>query len=243
MDGAMHWFFIALVAVAVGPVIYWLSRWAPHHIERQESEWISDITGSKPAITFPPPAPLWRRSYWAQAVSAPLFWVSTLGAVAVVLLFYHQFAGRPFFLGLAVFGLAVLCLAITDAYSQLLPDNMTLSLMWIGLLAQRLPSTKTVGIEAAVIGAAAGYLLLWLVARLFSMFRKQEGLGYGDMKLMAAAGAWLGPLALPGAIVIGSAMAVLFQGARMALGKSSKSDLFAFGPWLAAGILIAAIAI
>lgn len=239
----MVWFYLVLTGIISGPVIYWASQWTPHSIESQESAWIAELTGVKTTPTYQPPPAIWRGAFWQQAFDSKLFWVSIISAIAVALTFGHQFAGKPFMIGIVCFGLVVLCLAITDAYSQLLPDSMTLSLMWAGMLAQLSPATATVGIEASVIGAAIGYVLLWMIARLFSILRKQDGLGYGDMKLMAAAGAWIGPLALPGAIVLGSAMAVLFQGARMALGKAKKTDLFAFGPWLAAGILIAAIVI
>lgn len=237
----MIWFYLVLTGVLASPIIYWLSQWTPHHIEVQEASWVSQLTGKTIKTTYSAPPPLWRVAFWQQAIRSTLFWISVFGAIAVTVVFGHQFAKTTMLAGLICFGLVILCLAVTDAHSQLLPDSMTLTLMWAGMLAQLSPATQTVGIDAAVVGAATGYLLLWTVARLFAMLRKQEGLGYGDMKLMAAAGAWLGPLALPGAIVIGSALAVLFHGLRIAIGKSKKDDLFAFGPWLATGILLAAI--
>lgn len=229
-----------LVGLACGPLIFWLLRWAPAHIERQESLWLEQFVNVKRDPVFTMPASLFSRAFWKESTVTPLFWVTTIGAPVVALVFGWRFEGAVFLPFMVFFGLAMFCMAVTDHYSQYLPDVMTLTMMWAGLLAQLLPYSRTVGIEASVIGAAAGYLILWVIAKLFMLIRKKDGLGHGDMKLMAATGAWLGPFALPGVILIGSVLALLHQGYKLLRHKSGVHDLFAFGPWLAAGTIITA---
>jgi leader peptidase (prepilin peptidase)/N-methyltransferase len=128
-------------------------------------------------------------------------------------------------------------LAVIDIDTQLLPDSMTLPLLWLGLLlpillpsAERLP----VDLRTAVIGAAAGYLSLWSVYQLFKLLTGKEGMGFGDFKLLAALGAWLGwQMLLP--LVIGAAgVGALVGIAAVVLGKRGKGVPMAFGPYLAA---------
>lgn len=236
----MAWVGLIAFGFVCSPLIYWLAHWTPYRIELEEHAWISQYT-DKPATRPRAPSAPWNKNFWIDAKVQPLFWTTVAGTQVILALLAYKFSGSSMLPGLALFGLFVLCLAIADAHSQFLPDSMTLSLMWLGLLAQLPQATRTVGPEAAIIGAAFGYGILWMLAKLFRILRKQDGLGHGDMKLMAAAGAWLGPLALPGAILIGSALALVFHGGRMLVGKSKKDDLFAFGPWLAVGVLAAMI--
>ena len=128
-------------------------------------------------------------------------------------------------------------LAVIDIDTQLLPDGMTLPLLWIGLLlpillpaGDRLP----VDLRTAVIGAAAGYLSLWSIYHLFKLLTGKEGMGYGDFKLLAALGAWLGwQMLLP--IIIGAAGVGAIVGiTSIVLGKRGKGVPMAFGPYLAA---------
>ena len=128
-------------------------------------------------------------------------------------------------------------LAVIDMDTQLLPDGMTLPLLWIGLLlplllpaGDRLP----VDLQTAVIGAAVGYLSLWSVYHLFKLLTGKEGMGYGDFKLLAALGAWLGyKMLLP--IIIGAAgVGALVGITSILLGKRGQGVPMAFGPYLAA---------
>jgi leader peptidase (prepilin peptidase)/N-methyltransferase len=133
----------------------------------------------------------------------------------------------------------LVALAFIDIDTQLLPDNLTLPLLWLGLLAALLlPQTADarlpVDLRSAVIGAVAGYLSLWSVYHLFRLLTGKEGMGYGDFKLLAALGAWLGwKMLLP--IVIGAAGvgAVLGIGAIL-LRRREAGIPMAFGPYLAA---------
>ncbi|UUM21731.1 A24 family peptidase [Mycoavidus sp. SF9855] len=139
---------------------------------------------------------------------------------------------------LAAFGLAttLLALAFIDMDTHLLPDTLTLPLIWAGLLVN-LDASFT-SLHSAVIGAAAGYLTLWLVYWGFRLLRGKEGIGYGDFKLLAALGAWLGWLALPQIVLLASATGALFGLTAMACGHLKKGQPLPFGPFLVAAGMI-----
>ncbi len=115
-------------------------------------------------------------------------------------------------------------LFVIDMKTQILPDVLTLSLMWIGLIYQMYFGD----LQEGVIGAMVGYLSLWLVYWLFKIIRKKEGMGYGDFKLLAALGAWVGWMALPKLLLIASVLSLLF----FAISQVKKDQAFAFGPFL-----------
>jgi leader peptidase (prepilin peptidase)/N-methyltransferase len=130
----------------------------------------------------------------------------------------------------------LLALTFIDFDTQLLPDDLTLPLLWGGLLA------NTFGLFAplreAVIGAIAGYLALWSIYWLFKLIRGKEGMGYGDFKLLAALGAWLGWKVLP-LIILGSSVVGAAIGITLVVMKGRDHNVpLAFGPYLAiAGML------
>jgi leader peptidase (prepilin peptidase)/N-methyltransferase len=133
----------------------------------------------------------------------------------------------------------LVALAFIDIDTQLLPDNMTLPLLWMGLLFALLVSPDPgarlpVDLRSAVIGAIAGYLSLWSVFHLFKLLTGKEGMGYGDFKLLAALGAWLGwQMLLP--IVIGAAGVGAVVGiAAIVFRRRDAAIPMAFGPYLAA---------
>ena len=131
----------------------------------------------------------------------------------------------------ATFSFAVLTLALIDARIYLLPDLMTLPLLWLGLLVNTLDFF--VAIADAVLGAVAGYLSLWVIYWLFKLLRDKEGLGYGDFKLTAAIGAWLGWQALP-SVVLGAALTALCTATVLVLaGRMKVEQPMPFGPFLA----------
>ncbi|MBB3232217.1 prepilin peptidase [Halomonas stenophila] len=135
--------------------------------------------------------------------------------------------------GLFILGacLALLAMAIIDMRTQLLPDILTLPLLWAGLLYQLVFQPPV--LAAAVIGAMAGYLALWSFYWLFKLVTGKEGMGYGDFKLLAALGAWLGwqflPLVLILAAGAGALVGVLAQ---LTLPRLRGAPM-PFGPWLA----------
>jgi leader peptidase (prepilin peptidase)/N-methyltransferase len=133
-------------------------------------------------------------------------------------------------------GSTLLALGFIDARTGLLPDAITLPLLWTGLLVN-LGSVFTTP-ESAILGAAAGYLALWLVYWIFKLVSGREGIGYGDFKLFAALGAWLGWQALP-AILLVAAMAGAVTGlTAMMLGWIKREEPLPFGPFLAAAALL-----
>ena len=126
-----------------------------------------------------------------------------------------------------------------DADTQLLPDDLTLSLMWLGLLVN-INGTFT-SLSSAVIGAAAGYLALWSIYWVFKLITGKEGMGYGDFKLLAALGAWMGWSMLPVIILLSSIVGAVVGLAMIGLAKLGKDTPLPFGPYLAGAGLIALV--
>jgi len=133
----------------------------------------------------------------------------------------------------------LLALTFIDADTQLLPDNLTLPLLWGGLLFNLL--TGTVPLADAVIGAVAGYLCLWLLFHGFKLATGKEGMGYGDFKLLAALGAWLGWTLLPLVILLSSLVGAAVGVVLILLAKHGRGQPLPFGPYLAAAGWIALI--
>ncbi|GAA6120238.1 A24 family peptidase [Acidovorax sp. FG27] len=139
------------------------------------------------------------------------------------------------------FSAALVALAFIDWDTTLLPDDITLPLLWAGLLAAVLRWTE-VPVQSAVIGAAAGYLALWSVYWAFKLATGKEGMGYGDFKLFAALGAWFGWEALVPVILMASVIGALV-GIGMKFASSLREGLYVpFGPFLAGAGLTAMIA-
>lgn len=132
---------------------------------------------------------------------------------------------------------ALLALTFIDFDTQLLPDSLTLPLLWLGLLFN-LGQTFT-SLHGAVIGAIAGYLLLWSVYWLFKLITGKEGMGYGDFKLLAALGAWLGWTLLPLIILLSSLVGAAVGLLLIVLARHGRNVPIPFGPYLAGGGLIA----
>jgi len=133
----------------------------------------------------------------------------------------------------------LIALAFIDVDHQLLPDGLTLPLLWLGLLlslgagpagAASLP----VDVRSSLIGAIAGYVSLWSVYHLFRLLTGKEGMGYGDFKLLAALGAWLGWQMLLPIILVAAAVGAVVGIALLSLRGQSRATPIAFGPFLAA---------
>lgn len=140
-------------------------------------------------------------------------------------------------LGALLFIAAMIALTFIDFDTQLLPDDITLPLVWAGLLIN-LNGTFTT-LPNAVIGAAAGYLILWLVYWAFKLATGKEGMGYGDFKLLAAIGAWFGWQMLPVTILLSSFVGALVGIALIVLARHGRNVPIPFGPYLAAAGVIA----
>lgn len=136
---------------------------------------------------------------------------------------------------LAAFGLcaALLAMSAIDIDTHLLPDSMTLPLLWAGLIVNF--DGLFTSLHDAVLGAIFGYLVLWVVHWLFKLIRGVDGMGYGDFKLLAALGAWLGWAALPQIVLIAAVTGAVVGLAATWRGRMRFEEPLPFGPFLAAG--------
>jgi len=132
---------------------------------------------------------------------------------------------------------ALIALTFIDFDTQLLPDSITLPLLWLGLLLNL--NGAFTSLPNALIGAVAGYLILWSVYWAFKLTTGKEGMGYGDFKLLAALGAWLGWTMLPLIILLSSLVGAVVGVALIIFAKHGRNIPIPFGPYLAGGGLIA----
>ena len=140
-------------------------------------------------------------------------------------------------LGAALFASAMIALAFIDLDTFYLPDSITLPLLWAGLLFN--VGGVFTDLKSAVIGAAAGYLALWAVYWAFKFATGKEGMGYGDFKLLAAIGAWLGWKMLPLTILASSLVGAVVGIGLIVFARHAREKPIPFGPYLAAAGLIA----
>ena len=139
--------------------------------------------------------------------------------------------------GALIFAWSLIALTAIDIDTQLLPDDITLPLLWLGLLVNL--NTGFTPLSSAVVGAVAGYLSLWSVYWLFKLITGKEGMGYGDFKLLAALGAWLGWKMLPIVILLSSLVGAIVGITLIVFTRHGRSTPIPFGPYLAAAGLIA----
>ncbi|BFM06245.1 prepilin peptidase [Halioxenophilus aromaticivorans] len=137
----------------------------------------------------------------------------------------------PQLLALLFFTWCLISLTMIDIDHQLLPDSITLPLLWAGLLINS--QGLLTDLHSAVFGAAAGYLILWSVYWAFKLLTGKEGMGFGDFKLLAALGAWFGWQLLPLTIILSSLVGAVLGVAMLALQGKEKSTPIPFGPYLA----------
>lgn len=152
------------------------------------------------------------------------------------------YAAWHFGFGLAAFAAmlflwCMIALSFIDFDTQLLPDSITLPLLWAGLLLNL--GGTFIDLGSAVIGAAAGYLALWSVYWGFKIATGKEGMGFGDFKLLAAVGAWLGWQMLPLVVLASSFVGAVFGISLMLIAKHGRNVPIPFGPYLAAAGVIA----
>jgi leader peptidase (prepilin peptidase)/N-methyltransferase len=154
-------------------------------------------------------------------------------AVLAILTFGATAAGA----GALVLSFFLVALAMIDLDTQLLPDDLTLPLLWLGL-AFNLGGTF-VPIGEAVTGAMAGYGILWAVFWLFKLVTGKEGMGYGDFKLLAALGAWFGWKAIPAIVLLASGVGAVVGIALIVFMRHRREVPIPFGPYLAGAGLLA----
>ncbi|ENX3947357.1 A24 family peptidase [Photobacterium damselae] len=130
------------------------------------------------------------------------------------------------------FTFALIALTFIDIDKMLLPDQITLPLLWAGIFLALL-GISPVSLQDSVIGAIAGYLCLWSVFWVFKLLTKKDGMGYGDFKLLAALGAWLGWQMLPVVVLLSSLAGAICGIILLKVQKSDHQTPFSFGPYLA----------
>lgn len=156
------------------------------------------------------------------------------GLTAIVtLLAFDRFGLSPEFLFALIFLLILLVLCFIDVEHQWLPDTLTLPLLWIGLALSVFPIY--VSSEVSILGAVFGYLTLWSVFWAFKGLTGREGMGFGDFKLLAAIGAWVGWGGISWVLVIGSISGAVFGVAMIVLGRLKRHSTIPFGPFLGLG--------
>ncbi|MGN6520453.1 MAG: prepilin peptidase [Dokdonella sp.] len=165
----------------------------------------------------------------------PISWqyplVELLSALASAVVAW-RFGFGPALGAALVFTWILIAASGIDVRTQLLPDQLTLPLLWLGLLASLVP--LFVEPSAAIVGAVAGYLSLWCVFWLFKLGTGKEGMGYGDFKLLAALGAWMGAMSLLPIVLLSSLVGAIVGGIALAARGRDRNTPIPFGPFIAA---------
>jgi leader peptidase (prepilin peptidase)/N-methyltransferase len=174
-----------------------------------------------------------------QAAISPRYPAVELLSALLSAVVAHRFGPEVQVLPALLLTWGLLALSFIDAEHQLLPDAITLPMLWLGLLLSvfRVFTDST----AAILGAVAGYLSLWLVYQLFKWLTGREGMGYGDFKLLALLGAWLGWEHLPQIILLSSLVGAVAGLTLIALTRRDHRQPIPYGPYLAAAGWIALI--
>ena len=162
--------------------------------------------------------------------------IELLTALLSVTVVWH-FGATPAAAGALIFIWTLIAAAAIDIERYLLPDALTLPLLWLGLLFNAWGTY--VSLQQAVIGAVAGYLVLWLVFHGFRLFTGKEGLGHGDFKLLACLGAWTGWQMLPLVVFAAATLGAVIGGAWLLCGRRGREHPIPFGPFLAAAGVLA----
>lgn len=156
--------------------------------------------------------------------------IELLAVLLPLLCFIHWGVSTQFYAA-TVLSWGLIVQSYIDIEHQIIPDQLTIPLLWIGLLVN-INDTFT-SLEHAVVGAAGGYLVFWLFAKLFHMITRKEGMGHGDFKLLAMFGAWVGWQMLPGIILISSFTGAIVGCINIGLRGKNKNTPIPFGPFIA----------
>ena len=169
-------------------------------------------------------------------ISARYPMIEALSALLSAGLVWHFGSGWA---GMAavVFGWLLIAMTFIDIDTQFLPDDLTYPLLWIGLIANT--QSLFASLQDAVIGAAAGYMVLWLVNALYKLVRGHDGMGGGDFKLLAALGAWMGWQLLPVIILLSSVVGSVIGIGTIVAARLGFNHKIPFGPYLAGAGLVA----
>ncbi len=175
--------------------------------------------------------------YCSTTISARYPLIEILSALLTAFAAYHFQYGLHFLM-IALLSWGLIALSMIDYDHKILPDSIVLSLIWIGLLYSPYNPIKEVTPITSLIGAAAGYLILWIVANSFKLITGKDGMGNGDFKLLAVFGAWLGWMILPLIIVLSSFVGALIGIGLIIFKGRDRNNPIPFGPYLAIAGLI-----
>ncbi|MFM2483127.1 prepilin peptidase [Celerinatantimonas sp. YJH-8] len=173
------------------------------------------------------------RCHYCQHAIGWHYLLIELAAPLLVYFTFIQFGISYQWLLACIFVFSLFTLSMIDLKTMLLPDQLTLPLLWLGLLVNS--HHLLVSLNDAVWGAALGYLFLWGLYWIFKLLTQKEGLGYGDFKLLAAIGAWLGWHALPLILLLGSMAGAIIGLMLLITKKSNRQTPIPFGPFLTLG--------
>jgi leader peptidase (prepilin peptidase) / N-methyltransferase len=264
-SAAWLWVTAALVGLCVGSFLNVVIHRLPIMMERQWRAECAELHGQEPPVferlnlmfpasrcpscggaigglrNIPVASWLFLRGKCAQCrapIPARYPVVELLGGALAVLMAWRF---GPSWALVAALGYAWAMLALTfiDFDTQLLPDDITLPLLWAGLIANYFGAFTDLG--SAVLGAVGGYLLLWSVYWAFRLIAKKEGMGYGDFKLLAAIGAWTGWQMLPFTLLMSAGLGAVIGSLFLALSRKGTDTRIPFGPYLALGGITALV--
>lgn len=238
------------IAIALGVVLAtgWLvcraAAWLPLYYAREEQTWISAVRNSNGDRLQHPESPgvalLWREFLGGLPPLNRYTAIAILGMGLVTVGLWFSLPPGWAMAAWFFYVSGLILLALIDYQTKLLPDVLTIPLLWLGLIMQLFPDTASIGLEVAVVGAVLGYVPLWLLAQAYRLIRGRDGLGMGDLKLLAAMGAWSGPLILPQVLFVAALLAIIGFFARRILCAhgATMRDEFPFGPWLILAYLV-----
>ncbi len=176
---------------------------------------------------------------YCKANISPIYPVVEILTAVLSLIIVYYFGISWISLVALIFTWALITLSFVDFKEQLLPDTITLAMLWLGLFVNTFELFTTP--ESAILGALVGYILLWIVAKLFSVIRKKKGLGHGDFKMLAMLGAWLGISMLLNVLLTATLIAIIISAILLFFKKISRRKPIPFGPYLALGGLLTLI--
>ncbi|MDI9347335.1 MAG: prepilin peptidase [Methylacidiphilales bacterium] len=185
------------------------------------------------------------KCHYCKKTIAIDYFICEISTVILAIYLFNQYDISSNFFIYAIFNTLLLALIMIDARHGLLPDILTLPLLWIGLLLSALSESNVIGLNLkinmlsahdAIIYSVIGYMALAIPNAIFRLIKKQDGVGAGDMKLLAAFGAWFGLQGIMVPLVIGSVLGTFYALIKKLRGKDASA--VSFGPFLGIGILV-----
>lgn len=171
------------------------------------------------------------KCYYCQAAISPRYFLIELltGIILLICGLQYGISWQAFWA--SIFSLFLIVLTFIDLDKQLLPNILTLPLLWLGLILS--VSEMYISPQTAILGASMGYSCLWLIYWAFKLVTKKEGMGYGDFKLLAALGAWIGWQILPSILFLSAILGILYALVLRSFKKLEPGKPISFGPFLA----------